>query len=62
VQLVVETSSHRAICVQVSSAYLSPQRIGFLCSCCVVYWSQEDTVHVVPFIHTWHQLCSYYRL
>jgi len=52
VQLVVETSSHRAICVQVSSAYLNPKWIGFLCLCYVMYWSQEDTVHVLPLIYT----------
>jgi len=51
-QFVVETSSNRAICVQVSSADLDPQWIGFLRLCCVVYWSQEHTVHVVLFIHT----------
>ena len=44
---VVETSSHAALYVQVSSAYLSPKWIGSLCLCCVVYLSQQDNEKII---------------
>jgi len=51
-RLVVETCSHAALYVQVSSAYLSPKWIGSLCLCCVVYSSQQDNEKIISKVST----------